>query len=83
VSGDLQNDLAVSFADTVGASDIGLLKIRPFKDPAILNLVGSEVLAPVVMKSSVSWDITPCGPLKVSLRFGGTSSSSRNKSVSK
>jgi hypothetical protein len=24
------------------------------------------------MKSSIFWDITPCGPLKVNLRFGGT-----------
>jgi hypothetical protein len=34
--------------------------------------VGSEVLTAVVMKSSVFWDITPCGPLKVNRRLGGT-----------
>jgi hypothetical protein len=30
--------------------------------------VGFEVLTPVVMKSSVFWDITPCSPLKVNRR---------------
>jgi hypothetical protein len=35
-----------------------------------------EVLRPVVMKSSIFWDITPCIPLKVDWRFGGTSHSS-------
>jgi hypothetical protein len=27
-------------------------------------LVGFEVLTPVLMKSTVFWDITPCSPLK-------------------
>jgi hypothetical protein len=31
-----------------------------------------EVLTAVAMKSSVSWDITPCSPVKMSQRFGGT-----------
>jgi hypothetical protein len=31
-----------------------------------------EVLTAVAMKSSVFWDITTCGPLKVNLRFEGT-----------
>jgi hypothetical protein len=34
--------------------------------------VGFEVLTAVVMKSSVFRDITPCSPLKVNSRFGGT-----------
>jgi hypothetical protein len=34
--------------------------------------VGSEVLTAVVMNSTVFWDITPCSPLKVNQRFGGT-----------
>jgi hypothetical protein len=32
---------------------------------------GFEILTAVVM-SSIFWDITPCSPLKVSRRFGGT-----------
>jgi hypothetical protein len=35
--------------------------------------VGFEVLAAVVMKSTIFWDITPCSPLKVNRRFGGKS----------
>jgi hypothetical protein len=34
--------------------------------------VGFEVLTAVVMNSSIFWDITPCSPLKVNRRFGGT-----------
>jgi hypothetical protein len=34
--------------------------------------VGFEVLSPVVMKSSIYWDITPCSPLKFIRRLGGT-----------
>jgi hypothetical protein len=37
-----------------------------------LDLVGFEVLTAVVMKSTIFWDITPCSPLSVSRRFGGT-----------
>jgi hypothetical protein len=33
---------------------------------------GFEVLTAVVTKSSIFWDITPCSPLKVKRRFGGT-----------
>jgi hypothetical protein len=29
------------------------------------TLIGSEVVTPVVMKSSIFWDITPCSTLKV------------------
>jgi hypothetical protein len=36
------------------------------------SFVGFEVLTVVVMKSSVFWYITPCGPLKVNRHFGGT-----------
>jgi hypothetical protein len=34
-------------------------------------LVGLKVLTAVVMKRSIYWDITPCGSLKLSRRFGG------------
>jgi hypothetical protein len=33
--------------------------------------VGSEVLATIVIESSVFWDITPCIPLKINPHFGG------------
>jgi hypothetical protein len=33
---------------------------------------GFEAFKPVVMKSSVLWNITPCSPLKVNRRFGET-----------
>jgi hypothetical protein len=36
------------------------------------SLVGFEVLTAVVAKSNIFWDITPCSPLKVNQRFGGT-----------
>jgi hypothetical protein len=35
-----------------------------------VNYTESEVLTAVFMKSSISWDITPCSPLKVNRRFG-------------
>jgi hypothetical protein len=35
------------------------------------NYIRFEVLTAVVMKSTVFWDITPCGPLLVNRRFGG------------
>jgi hypothetical protein len=31
------------------------------------------------MKNITLWHITPCSPLKVNRRFGGTSSASKNK----
>jgi hypothetical protein len=34
--------------------------------------VGFVILTAVVMKSSVFWDIAPCGPFRVIPRFGGT-----------
>jgi hypothetical protein len=37
-----------------------------------LKIVGSEVLIAVVMKSSISWDITPCSPFKRNWCFEGT-----------
>jgi hypothetical protein len=37
-----------------------------------LALAGFEVLAAMFMKISIIWDITPCSPLKVNRRFGGT-----------
>jgi hypothetical protein len=36
------------------------------------GIAGFEVLAAVVMKSTIFWDITPCSPLSVNRRFGGT-----------
>jgi hypothetical protein len=38
---------------------------------SVMN-AGLEVLSAVVMKTAVFWDITPCSPLKVNRRFGGT-----------
>jgi hypothetical protein len=38
----------------------------------ILRNVGFDVLTAVVMKSSIFWDITPCNPLRINRRFGGT-----------
>jgi hypothetical protein len=35
-------------------------------------IVWFEVLTAVVMKSTIFWDITPCSPLSVNRRFGGT-----------
>jgi hypothetical protein len=37
-----------------------------------LQDIGSEVLTQVDMKSSISWDIKLCSPLKVNTRFVGT-----------
>jgi hypothetical protein len=34
--------------------------------------VGFEALKAVAMKSSIFWDMTPCSPVKINLRFGGT-----------
>jgi hypothetical protein len=34
--------------------------------------VGFEVLAAVVMKSTIFWDMRSCSPLGVNRRFGGT-----------
>jgi hypothetical protein len=38
---------------------------------SINTLVGLEVFTPVVIKSSVWWDIKPCSPLEINRRFGG------------
>jgi hypothetical protein len=43
--------------------------------------LGPEVLTAVVMKSSISWDIMACGPLKVSGSFEGTCRSHLQSSV--
>jgi hypothetical protein len=45
------------------------LKIIVYKT-LILLLAGFEVLAAVVMKISVFWDMTPCCPLKVNRCYG-------------
>jgi hypothetical protein len=36
-----------------------------------ISRAGFEVLTAVVMKISIFWDITLCGPLKINRRFGG------------
>jgi hypothetical protein len=38
----------------------------------LMSHVGFDVFTAVVMKSIVFWDITPCSPLSVNRRFGGT-----------
>jgi hypothetical protein len=37
-----------------------------------MKCVGFEVLTAVVVKSCIFWDVTPCSPLKLNRRFGGT-----------
>jgi hypothetical protein len=58
------------------SSPISLTVQKPYDALCYGNLcsycVGFEVLTAVVMKSSIVWDITPCSPLKVNRRFGGT-----------
>jgi hypothetical protein len=51
---------------------ISLDKLYGFPCHFKLFNVGFEVLTAVVMKSFIVWDITPCSPLKVHKRFGGT-----------
>jgi hypothetical protein len=34
--------------------------------------LGFEVLTAVVIKGAIFWDMTPCSPLKINRRFGGT-----------
>jgi hypothetical protein len=38
----------------------------------IHHFVGYDALTAVVIKSTVVWHITPCTPLEVNRRFGGT-----------
>jgi hypothetical protein len=45
---------------------------RKFEEFEMLLTEGFEVLTPVVMRGTIFWDITPCSPLKVNRRFGGT-----------
>jgi hypothetical protein len=40
--------------------------------PRLHTIIGFEVLAAVVTKSNILWDITPCSPLKINRRFRGT-----------
>jgi hypothetical protein len=40
------------------------------KSDLMYKYVGFEILTAVVMKSTISWDITPCCPLKFNRRFG-------------
>jgi hypothetical protein len=48
------------------------LQSRSRQSVYIKSLAGFEVLTAVVTKSTIFWDITPCSPLKVNRRFGGT-----------
>jgi hypothetical protein len=36
-----------------------------------INVVEFDVLAAMVMKSTIFWNIKPCSPLKLNRRFGG------------
>jgi tartrate dehydratase alpha subunit/fumarate hydratase class I-like protein len=38
----------------------------------VTDYVEFEVLTAVIMKHPISWNITPCSPLKINIRFGGT-----------
>jgi hypothetical protein len=40
--------------------------------PNNLNFVRFDVITAVVTESTIFWDTTPCSPLKVIRRFGGT-----------
>jgi hypothetical protein len=42
------------------------------KQNQLWGFVRSEALTAVVMKSIIFWDITPCSPVRVNWRFGGT-----------
>jgi hypothetical protein len=46
--------------------------LLPFNKQTKINYVGFEILTAVVMKSTIFWDVTPCSPLSVNRRFGGT-----------
>jgi hypothetical protein len=48
------------------------LQARRRRQVSLKCYVGFEVLTALVMKSSSLWDITPCSPLEVNWRFGGT-----------
>jgi hypothetical protein len=43
-----------------------------FLEKSIGKFVPFEVFTAVVMKSIVFWNMTPCSPLSVNRRFGGT-----------
>jgi hypothetical protein len=48
--------------------------MKTLSEPAEIRTeyVGLEVLTPVVMKSAIFWDLTPCSPLKVNRSSGRT-----------
>jgi hypothetical protein len=41
-----------------------------YRSQEFLDILGFDVLTPVVMRSSIFWDITPCSPLTVNRSFG-------------
>jgi hypothetical protein len=49
-----------------------LKNLSPLRNLKSNYRLGFEIFAAVVMKSAVLRDITPCSPLKVNRRFGGT-----------
>jgi hypothetical protein len=55
----------------MSAIDCNLIFV-PLTSQVVIILVGFEVLTAVVMKNTIFMDITPCSPLKVNRRFGGT-----------
>jgi hypothetical protein len=60
---------------SVAIPDVNVFQIRVYytwKIKLFFACVGFEVLIAVIMKNTVLWDITPCSPLKVNWRFGGT-----------
>jgi hypothetical protein len=59
----LLTDAGRGFSDTLG-------KCKIFRSRH--QYIAFEVLIPVVMKSSIFWDISPCSPSKVNRRFGRT-----------
>jgi hypothetical protein len=54
------------------SSRTGYIFRKPHLKSNISFNAGFEVLTVVVMKNSIFWDITPCSPLRVNRRFGGT-----------
>jgi hypothetical protein len=43
-----------------------------FRESFANAVIAVQVLTAVVMKSFVFWDITPCSPLSINRRFGGS-----------
>jgi hypothetical protein len=61
--------ISIRLSVSVLSSVIGLF---PLTEESLSKVIEFEVLTAAVTKSSIFWDITPCSPLKVNRRFGGT-----------